>query len=300
MGEQDTLDPSSDTLSPEATEVLETAEADPKVEINAGKEEQEVEETVPIGTWYDNLGPDYKNDPEVTKYKSLEEYVKGNREVRKMIGKDKLVVPTDKSTPEEVNEFYKKLGRPGEVSEYTTPDFDMPEELKISDAQLEAYKKTAFDAGVTQKQYETLLGMQRQMTLDAYNKELENVKAMAGKTETSLRTEYGAAYESKIDGAQRVINTFFKGQQMHKAFSALQNDEGFVKAMVAISENLGEDVIAGQTRQTLTPKEAESEVNSIMSGSHDLSKAYFDELNPEHDTAVERVLDLQKLSLAGA
>jgi len=51
--------------------------------------------------WYDSLDTDLKTNPTITKFKSPAELGKSYVELQKAFGKDKVVVPTDKSTPEE-------------------------------------------------------------------------------------------------------------------------------------------------------------------------------------------------------
>ena len=121
----------------------------------------------------------------------------------------------------------------------------------------------------------------------------ESYHRNAQKTETVLRKEWGAAYEAKVDKAQKVINHYFAGKNIHKAFGALSSDEGFVKAMAEIAESMGEDSIAGAPRQTMTPKEAQSEINKMLG---DTKHPFHNELSPEHSEAVNKYIELQHLA----
>ena len=295
---KDTLDPevNQDTQDPEQTQdelKKEDIIEDPSIDVDAGDDDETIDDTAK-GAWFDALPPEFREDPDVTKYKSLEEYVKGNREVRKMVGKDKLVVPTDKSTPDEVNEFWNKLGRPESADKYTVPATELPDGLKEeSGATMDRFKGAAHEVGITDSQFQKVVEWYQNELVQAHNQEVAELENLKTTAETKLRGEWGAAYQAKVDGAQKVINHFFKGQEMHKAFGVLANDQGFIRAMAGIADKLGEDVIEAPKNNLPTPKEAQVEVDSIMAGRHDLSKAYFDDLNPEHKAAVERVLTLQ-------
>ncbi|MCK9326773.1 MAG: hypothetical protein M0P69_14875 [Bacteroidales bacterium] len=300
---KETLDPIVDTPNPEndVTETDEIKQIDnPDIDVDAGEDEAKVNDTPKTGNWFDNLSPDWKNNPDVTKYKSLEEYVKSNAEVRKMIGKEKLVLPTKKSTPDEVNAFYEKLGRPKELTGYTEPVIaDIPDEIKLTDTMKEQFKAKAFELGLTDKQFQGLYELQANMSINTFNQQVEEAKNIKAKTETALREEYGAAYETKIDNAQKLINMAFAGEKLHPVFSVLANDKGFVKGMAKISEMLGEDVLETTKHSTLTPVEAKKELDAIIGGSSELSKAYFDDLNPEHNAVVDKVISLQQMAEAG-
>lgn len=263
-----------------------------EVGVEQETEEQETETEVPAGKWFDGLGEDLKNNPSITKFKDAGDLAKSYVELQKMIGKEKIVVPTDKSTPEEWNAFYEKIGRPQDITGYETPELEIPEEIKMRPETLEVFKAKAHELGLNKKQFTELFALQAEMNQKAYNQQLEEIQKLKETTETELRKEWGAAYDKKVDNAQKVINTFFKDKGLHKAFGVLANDKGFVSAMSDIAERLGEDVIAGKARTTMTPAEARSELNAMMG---DSNSPLFNELHPEHDAAVERSTELQKL-----
>ncbi|MEA2037570.1 MAG: hypothetical protein U9O94_08730 [Nanoarchaeota archaeon] len=270
-----------------------------EAEVDAGK--PEVEETKKSGNWWEGLPVDYQNDPDVIKYKSLEEYVKGNREVRKLIGKDKIVVPSDKSPQEDWDKFYQKLGRPENSVDYVAPELPegSPEALKMKEENMELIKDRAHKMGYTKKQFAESLALINEINLTSYNQELEKAQKLKETTMTTLRQEWGAATDTKVDGAQKVINTFFGDKKMHKAFEVLSSDEGFVRGMAQIAENIGEDKIAGKARETMTPKEAQTKIDAIMAGNAPESKAFFSDTNPEHEAVKDMVTNLYRMAEAG-
>lgn len=266
--------------------------ADPNLKINSGEGDGEGDGGG-SENWYDALDEDLRNNPSITKYKSFDDMVKGHLELSKMIGKEKIVIPTEKSTPEEWNAYFEKIGRPTDLTGYEVPEIkDLPEEIKMRDEMLEAFKQKAHELGLTKKQFAELYALQTEMSQNSFNQQKESLQKLAQVTETDLRKEWGAAYEKKVDGAQQVINTFFKGKGINKAFEILANDKGFVSAMSDIAEKLGEDVITGIPRTTMTPQEAEKEYNEIMGNpSHPL----FNDLHPEHNAAVDRMTELRRM-----
>jgi hypothetical protein len=150
--------------------------------------------------------------------------------------------------------------------------------------------------GLTKKQFEGAWKFYKESTLNKINQHAEEIKNLRGGTETELRQEWGAAYDGKVSGAQKVIDTFFKDKGIRPEFSVLANDKAFIKAMAEIADKIGEDVIAGSTRVTMTPKEAQSELNNMMM---DRKGAFHNELHPEHEAAVEKFNDLQRLIMEG-
>jgi hypothetical protein len=272
---------------PEEKEVVETPEV---------VETEQKPEVVVNKQWFDEFDPDLKSNPSITKFKSPAEIAKSYVELQKALGKDKVVLPTDKSTPEEWRAFYKKLGAPDKDDEYDVSDEELPEQARTDGAVKEAFRKAMHGQGLTKKQFEGAWKFYKESTLNRINQHAESLKSMRGGTEAELRQEWGAAYEPKVAGAQKVIDTFFKDKGIRPEFSVLANDKGFIKAMADIAEKIGEDVIAGSTRTTMTPQEAQTQLNEMMM---DKKGAFHNELHPEHEAAVEKFNDLQRMIMAG-
>jgi len=249
--------------------------------------------------WYENLGPDLKAHPSITKFKEPGSLAKSYVELEKMVGKDKIVVPTDKSKPEEWAAFYEKIGRPKEMGGYETPNIEIDESLKLKEHNLEAFKKKAHELGLTKKQFSEMYGFYHEMGQQDYNALLQNQTESKKTTETALRGQWGSAYDAKVDGAQKVINSFFKGKidkSNQGAFTALANSKGFIEAMADIASKVGEDVIAGGPKHTMTPKEASTAMNEIIM---DMKHPYHNNTHPEHKAAVDKVIALQQMASAG-
>jgi len=243
-------------------------------------------------SWHDELEPDLRSNPSITKFKNVGDLGKSYVELQKSLGKDKVVLPTDKSTPEEWKAFYKKIGAPETAEEYDVSDEDMPEQFRLDANAKAEFRTKMLEAGLPKKQFEAAWNYYKESTLRRINQETESIKNMRGEAETTLRKEWGAAYDAKVDGAQKVINKFFEGKNIRPEFKVLANDKGFIQAMADIAESMSEDVIAGKERATLTPSEAQQELSKIVG---DLKGAYYNELSPEHDATVDRVLDLQRM-----
>jgi hypothetical protein len=246
--------------------------------------------------WYDRLDGDLKSNPSITKFKSEADMAKSYIELQKTLGKDKVVVPTEKSTPEEWKAFFKKAGMPEADTEYDTNEEDLPEMVRSRDESLAEFRKQAHAAGVSKKQFDAMFKTYKKITNDRITQETEKLKGLKGETENALRSEWGAAYEGKVEAAQRVVNTFFKDKGIRPEFSILANDTGFIKAMAEIADKFGEDVISGKPRVTLTPSEATSEMNAMLMNK---KGALYNELDPEHDAAVQKFQDLQAQALSG-
>ena len=113
--------------------------------------------------------------------------------------------------------------------------------------------------------------------------------------ETSLRKEFGLAYDKKLNQANDVFKNFFAEELAEVKLqdgTSIGNHPGFIKALATMSEKFSEDTIsAGQESAggLLTPQEAQKEVSKIMG---DPKHPYWIKEHPNHDAAVKEVADL--------
>lgn len=250
----------------------------------------------PTPQWFDGLDADLKANPSITKFKGMGDLAKSYIEIQKTLGKDKIVVPTEKSTPEEWKAFWAKAGAPDKEDGYDLNDDDVAEPIRVSAEDKAAFKKAAIEMGVPKKHLEGMFNAFKKMRENSFNQETDKAKNMRGDSETKLREKWGAAYEAKVAGAQKVIDTVFKGKELHPAWQVLSNDRAFIEGMSELAEMVSEDKIAGKARVTMTPDEAQSEYNNILG---DKKHPFYNELHPEHDSAVTRMADLQAMIMAG-
>lgn len=293
---EDNVTPEVDNATPESEEKVLDLQGEETIDVDSGETTEKVSSVEEAKNWYEQLDPDLKNNPSIQKFKDPASLAKSYVELQKMVGKDKVVLPTSKSTPEEWEAFYDKLGRPKDINEYSVPEIEVPEEVKMRPETLEAFKQKAHELGLTKKQVAELYAFQAELSQQAFTQQVEAAKGLKEKTETELRKEWGAAYETKVDRAQGLINHFFKGKELHQAFSVLANDRGFVQAMAEIAEGISEDVMAKTERNTMTPVEAQRELDSMMG---DTKGPLFNDLHPEHQAAVDRYIELGRMAEAG-
>ena len=72
----------------------------------------------PQGSWKDSISEDFRNDPSIEKFTEIDALAKSYINATKMIGQDKIVIPTKNSGQEAWDEAYAKLGRPESPEKY--------------------------------------------------------------------------------------------------------------------------------------------------------------------------------------
>jgi len=246
------------------------------------------------GTWYEGVDKGIFDDPSLGAFKDetgqlngtnlLKSYVHAQR----TLGRDRVPIPTDKDAPEVWREVFTKMGLPRDIKEYNP----VPQEYEVENSDLyNQFKETAFQAG--------LLPKQAQQMLEWYAKNEETQAIAAKEQETkyfkdgieALKTEYGQAFDSKLQQAQQAVQAFCSEEVVQMLDnSGLGNDPQVVKFFVNLGELLKEDTNPSTGIKSmdgaLSPQEAQEEINRVMS---DMKHPYFDKDNAQHEDAVRKV-----------
>ena len=72
----------------------------------------------PAPSWKDSISEEYRKDPNIEKFTEADALAKSYINAVKMIGQDKIAIPTKNSTQETWDEAYTKLGRPESADKY--------------------------------------------------------------------------------------------------------------------------------------------------------------------------------------
>lgn len=228
--------------------------------------------------WHNDIHPDVKTDevwksvPDLkTLTKSYADAVKYNVGAIKMPAKD--------ATPEQINDFYRKLGRPESAEGY-----QLPESLKSSPRAI-AMRGVAHSAGLTPDQWRLVAeGYERIGSEDAAQQ-----AALRDQTITNLQGKWGAAFDTKVSLVQRLIRTF-GGDETFENISKnpIGNDAGFLEMMATVAEAMAEEELISRNVEGVASKEdAQRELDTLTN-----SQVYLNPRLPGHANAVKRATQL--------
>lgn len=247
----------------------------------------------PVAEWLPETFPaDAKTDPIFTKYKDPTEFVKGVRGMAEAVGKKSLTVPTDKSTPEEVQAFWSAVGRPEKADGYKLTDLkDLHPRIQPTPESRAQFLEQAHKVGLTTAQADGLhqwfMGTIHN-SLTAQDKAAGDAKQQA---ETALRTKWGGSYDQNLSLAQRVMKTF--GSE--KAVASIGNDPDVIELFAKIGQKLSEDTTGsvGFSSLTTSTADAKRQIEAIKA---DPKHAWFNEKHPKHAEAVAEMRKLYQLA----
>lgn len=247
-----------------------------------------------IANWKDSLPDDLKAEKALESIQDIPGLAKSYIHAQKMIGSDKIPVPNKYATDEDWQAVYNKLGRPESPDAY---EFKFDDNSSIDENALQGFKEAAHKHGLLPKQAEGIMNFYNEMTQN-YIQDL-NSKSEQGRmsAEQTLKKEWGAAYDNKLQQAGAVANKYLDNEFTNLTLSdgtKLGDHPEFIKAFANIASELGEDnLVQANGPQYMTPQELDKQIRELQQP----GSAYWNKNHPGHAAAVQEVQDLLALKL---
>ena len=202
-------------------------------------------------------------------------------------GITRLPDPEDK---ESLDQFYSRLGRPESPDNYK---YELPEGIEPDPVAIEEFSNLAFELGLSSEQAQKLAQFDAQRA----QRQIEEMSKSKESADAILRQTWGHDYDNRMESAKAVVETYSK--QFPDAVKELvSGPAGNNPAVLAMLSDLGKALnetgaLQGQTKLQfgLTPEDAKMKLDEIMANK---SHPYWDDTNPNHRDAVERVYKLNQ------
>lgn len=243
--------------------------------------------------WKEALDPDLLNEPSIKSIKDVNALAKSYIHGQKLIGADKIVVPSNLTSDEEWQNIYKKLGMPESPDKY---------EFKVSGEPdkefLTKFKSLAVESGILPKAAEKLFAFFDSESKAVMAQTEEASKRAFETTVAGLKKEWGQAYERKLSNATGLFNKFADDET--KKFmkeSGFSNNPQVLKLMSTIAESFGEDKFVapgGNGKMGMTPQEADDAIKAIYK---DPNHPYFHKNHPKNSEARAEMARLQQAKI---
>ena len=175
---------------------------------------------------------------------------------QKMIGKsaDMVVVPTEKSTQAEWDEFHSKTGRPDTIDGY---EISHAEGIGEIDAEVEtALKNFAHSKGLSPATVQGLIELDDARML-AMRQAMDDADvAEKQTTEEALKKQWGGAYEERLHLANRMINENASEENKEAVLEVIGNNPIVADFLANIAKKFVEHKIINADVSQSTPVEA--------------------------------------------
>jgi len=212
---------------------------------------------------------------------------------QKLIGKEKLPIPTGADDKEGWQTVFTRLGRPEKAEGYEISKNDVPTEVPVEESFLTGFKTVAHTLGLLPAQTQGIFNWWVENEKGVITQLNETDQTDRQKAETELRQDMGQAYEGNIKLASSVISKFGGKHVQELLGSSFANNPKVIRLLSSIGKVMSEEsLLEGEVISTHTPTEAQTEIDRIMG---DPKHPYFHAEHPEHKAAVEYMQNMHKL-----
>ena len=283
-----------ETVPVETTTTTETATPTPTATQVAVKGADTPAPQTTQSTWKDSISEAYRNDPNIEKFTEIDALAKSYINATKMIGQDKVVIPTNNSTEEHWDEVYAKLGRPESADKYTLDA--KSEVVNFDDNAIKSFAEQSHKLGLNNKQAQGILEFYKNnMEGTAQQSKIDTETAQA-QAEQQLRQEWGRDFDGKVKQAGALAKANINPEVLDMTLSngtRLGDHPEVIKGFAKIASMMQEDkIVATESENVDTTKDLESEISAIM---NDKNHPYHIKGHPDHDKSVQQLLTLREM-----
>ena len=234
-----------------------------------------------------------RDHPSISPIKDVENLARSYVNAQRLIGTDKIPMPAN-PTEEDLDRIYDRLGRPSTPEDYGIA----ADGSVVTEEVAKEYSDIAHKLRLTPDQAQGILEYYRGTVEQSGAATLEMAEIAREETVSSLKQEWGRAFEQKVDAAARVAQEFGNPEMFDITLqdgSKLGDNPDFIKAFAKIAEFrqsvTSEDTVADMSQSNvMTPADAKAEIDAIM---NDKGHPYWDRKNlVGRQQAVERVQEL--------
>ena len=245
-------------------------------------------------TWKDSISEEYRKDPNIEKFTEADALAKSYINAVKMIGQDKLAIPTNNSTEEAWNEVYDKLGRPESAEKYSLDA--KSKVVSLDENAVKQFAETSHKLGLNNKQAQGLLEFYKQnMEGTAQQAKIDTETAQA-QAEQELRSEWGREFDTKVKQAGSLAKANMKPEILDMTLSngtRLGDHPEIIRGFAKIAGMMAEDkIVSTESESVQSNQSIQDEIDTII---NDRASPYWNKSHPNHDKQVQQVYTLREM-----
>jgi len=240
--------------------------------------------------WGEVITSEFEDNQSLKNASNIKTLAKNYINQNKIVGKKNF--DYDTADDEQKAELFAKMGVPEAAAEYgfEAPE-DLPEGMTYNEEEAEAFANKAHELNLTTKQATELRNWYNGIQGDSYKSASSEFQANQIAQQDAVKEKYGAAYDAKIELAQRAVETFGAKELVDEL--GIGDNPQMVELFVNIGEAISEDrLVTGNSnnQSALTPAEAQREVNEIMA-----NPAIHDPNHPQQKDLAARKSELYRM-----
>lgn len=246
--------------------------------------------------WISALPKELQEDASLKKFSDVQGLAKSYINAQKLLGADKIPVPSQHATDEDWQNVFNKLGLPESVDKY---EVKFGDQATLDKKFVDEFKALAHKSGILPKQAQKLADWFTQSNLSAEQEIVKARNEQVTKEVNELKTEWGKAFDDKIRYANNALAKFADAPTLeYLGKTGLSNDVRLVKLLSAMGEQLfkeGKIPDAQSSGSRLSPADARKAATTIIGN---MDHPYHQKGHPGHKAAVEEVAELFNMASA--
>ena len=147
-----------------------------------------VQEQPKVVDWRESLPEDLRSDPSLKDYVDIAGLAKSHVHLNKMVGMDKIPVPTKHATDEDWQVVYDRLGRPKSAADYSVEGIE-----GIDENYLNSFKEQAHKLGLLPQQVQGVLKYYTDLAQQSQETSVQDLEMYKQQAQDELRKEFGKA-----------------------------------------------------------------------------------------------------------
>jgi hypothetical protein len=248
----------------------------------------------PTSSWKDSISEEYRADPSIEKFTEIDALAKSYINATKMIGQDKIIIPTKNSTQEAWDEAYAKLGRPESADKYA---LDVKSDVvPFDETAIKSFAEQSHKLGLNNKQAQGILEFYKNNMEGSLQQAKIDTETAQSQAEQQLRQEWGRDFEGKVKQAGALAKANINPEVLDMTLSngtRLGDHPEIIKGFAKIAGMMSEDkIVSTESENVNTVADIETEISAIT---NDTDGPYWNKQHPDHDKVVQQVYTLREM-----
>ena len=193
----------------------------------------------------------YKGESWAKEVKSVEDLWDKMAGSQKLLGKDKVVLPGENATAEELEAFQIRMGRPEKVEGYEFTSIEGLKDVERNPALDSGMKKIFFEAGISKEAGEQIVAKYEELVYDAHKPTIE-AAAKRDVEFQALATEVLGEDKAAAMQAFKQVMRESLGNKAHLMSKIESMDNEVLLPMIVLSKNI-HDKYTGESRVGVRP-----------------------------------------------
>lgn len=219
--------------------------------------------------WTSSLGDELRDEKSLSTIKNVKDLAKSYVNTKRMVGKNKIAIPTESSSDSEWAEYYRAGGRPDTIEDYgLVPPDGFPAEFvdQIFPAdRLTKWQERFYKGGVSKKAASQFIAEFANDMLADIQEQQQSEKMQEDELVRELSKEWGAAYDQNIHYGNMAIEEGVAGDVEFKArvVAKVQHDPDLTRLLSNLGSKFSEGKPPGYAAIP-TPADYQAQIAEIM------------------------------------